>query len=91
MSDFDKLDQFVRRHAPPLPSQVRAPRLETSTLIGRWQLSLGAVAVALCVLLLQADLSTDDQGLELLVEALDWDEAALNLPADVDELVALAD
>lgn len=90
MNDFDKLDKFMRQHAPQTTKTLAQPKAPKGAQL--WAPALIATAFAIVFVLtftLRADTSEEETLASL--QALDWEESVNDLPTDVADLVAIVD
>jgi hypothetical protein len=90
-NEFEKLDDFMREHKPPLESlrPMKVPPART------WWLPVSASAALAIALVVTVNIQNRNEALEQEaiagIEALDWDMNEEELPTDVTDLVALVD
>ncbi len=87
--DFDKLDKFMRANRPAEIEGAAAPRLPQR----RWLWAGSAVAALMVVAGMQwRQRQVAYEGVELAVQdAIEWDEFTTELPAEIGDMVTIAE
>ncbi len=88
-NEFEKLDGFMKKHAPPLSELKTLPRPVTNNSWIKW-VSAFCLSLVVVVTVFQRQKTYDENTLAL-TEVLEWDVTSDEMPTELEEVIALAE